>query len=465
MTKTLQRRQVTWMMAVLLVGSFITTLAETLMNNGLPMIMKETGASQMDAQWLNTGYMLASGMVMPLADFVMHRFSLRQLFAATMSIFLLGSTVAALALGFNTLLAGRLIQALAVGINMPLITNVLTVIIPPRHRGMALGIAGVIINLGPAIGPTLSGVILEFFSWRMLFIILIPITALTIAATPFCVKNVIQPRAIQIDFPSAILAVDGLGALLYSLGRCGVVGQDTRLTVTVAVGGAVMLAWFIHRQLVINHPLLDLWVFQFGQYRLGTAITLLTSAAIMAPELTLPLFNQNILHVTPIVSGEVMIPSALSMALLSPLAGRLYDEFGARRLSIAGALVGLLAALPMFFYDSATSIILITVFYAFRCAGLTLSYTPANVYALNALPQRSVTSGNTIIVTLVQVANSFGTALAVTAQSLVQRWNISQGVVPRLAAVHGYQWSFGSMIVVTLFAVLLSGKIKERHKN
>lgn len=178
-----RNKKIILMMATLLLWSFITTLAETLMNNGLPMIMEETHISQMNAQWLNTGYMLVAGMVMPLATFFMHRFPLRHLFTATMSIFLLGSLVATFAPNFLFLLIGRLVQAMVVGINMPLVTNVLTIIIPAKNRGLAIGIAGIIINLGPAIGPTLSGVILEFYSWRMLFIILLPFTVLTLICT------------------------------------------------------------------------------------------------------------------------------------------------------------------------------------------------------------------------------------------------------------------------------------------
>ena len=133
----MNRKKVFLMMATLLLGSFVTTLAETLMNNGLPAIMTETRVNQMTAQWLNTGYMLVSGMVMPLANFFMHRFPLRRLFTVTMTIFLAGSVLAVAAPNFALLLLGRLIQASAVGINMPLVTNVLTVIIPVRHRGLA----------------------------------------------------------------------------------------------------------------------------------------------------------------------------------------------------------------------------------------------------------------------------------------------------------------------------------------
>lgn len=453
----MKRSKMILMMAALLTGSFITTLAETLMNNGLPIIMEETHVTQISAQWLNTGYMLVAGMIMPLANFFLHRFPLKKLFTVTMTVFLLGTVISALAPNFTVLLLGRLIQASAVGVNMPLVTNVLTIIAPLHKRVLALGIAGIIINLGPAVGPTLSGIILEFYSWQMLFIILIPIVVFTIIATQFWVEDVIKPTQITADIQSVGLAVSGLGLLLYSLGRCGEKGSSILVTLLLACLGSCFIVIFVKRQFKIANPLLDLHVFKSRRYCLGLTITLLVSAAIMAPELILPLFNQTILKVTPILSGMVMIPSAVTMALLFPIAGRLYDEYGIKRLAMLGVVIGLITVIPMAFYNTNTSLILITVLYALRCGGLTLSYTPAEVYALNALPKSQVTSGNIIIVTMVQVANSFGTALAVSVQSIVQ--HMSQHA--NLAAVRGYQWAFGSTVLVTLIACFLVAKIKE----
>lgn len=431
------------------------------MNNGLPDIMAETHVSQMSAQWLNTGYMLVSGMVMPLANFFMHRFPLCRLFTVTMTVFLIGSLVAAIAPNFTLLLLGRLIQASAVGINMPLVTNVLTVIIPVKHRGFTLGLAGIIINLGPAVGPTLSGVILEYFHWRMLFIILIPIVVITIIATQFWVQNVLQPVAIPLDIFSVCLIMPGLGILLYSLGRLSEIGQNFLITLGLIVLGFVLLAVFTKRQFKLAKPLLDLQVFRSRRFCLGMIIALLISAAIMAPELTLPLFNQNVKRVSALTSGLVMIPSALAMAFMSPFAGRLYDNFGIKWLGITGVLIALLTAVPMFFYNASTEIIMITVLYAVRCGGLTLSYTPASVYALNALPQSQVTSGNTIVVTMVQVANSFSTTLAVAIQNLVQNRLQNQHHSMIFAMNRGYQGAFASTIFITLIALVLLTRTSE----
>lgn len=461
----LSKREITWMMIALLLGSFITTLAETLMNNGIPIIMKETHVDQMTAQWLNTGYMLVSGMVMPLAAYFMHRFPLKRLFTATMTIFLIGTLTATFAPHYSLLLLGRLIQAIAVGINMPLVTNVLTVIFPASKRGLALGVAGIIINLGPAMGPTLSGIILEYYNWRMLFIILIPLAILALVLTQLTVKNVLPPKEVSIDWLSCLLSIVGLGLLLYSLGRCGMTGVNPVITLLLAIIGLSCLWLFTKRQLKLSIPLLEMRVFKSGQYCLGLAITLLTSAAIMAPELMLPLFNQEIIKTSAIISGIVMIPSALAMAFLSPLAGQLYDHFGIKKAAIIGILLATITTIPMCYYNNHTSVAMLTVFYALRCAGLILCYTPASVYALNALPQKNVVSGNTIIVTLVQVANSFGTALAAGIQNISKYQGQAMGLSTGLAAINSYRWSFASTLVITVLAFLLILRLKEKPQD
>ena len=132
---------------------------------------------------------------MPLAAYLTNTIKLRHLFTTTMSLFLTGTIIAAAAPNFPILLIGRLIEGVAVGVNMPLIPNVLSLIFSPQNRGTVMGLAGIIINFGPAVGPTVSGVIVDYFSWRMLFIILIPISVVIILMTQFFVKNAIPTRS------------------------------------------------------------------------------------------------------------------------------------------------------------------------------------------------------------------------------------------------------------------------------
>ncbi|MBU7555893.1 MFS transporter [Pediococcus ethanolidurans] len=201
------------MVFVLLLGSFLSALAETFLNNALPTIMAEVHVSQTTAQWLSTGYLLVAGIMMPTAAYFTNRIKLKPLFLETISIFLSGLIISATAQSFTILLLGRLIQAASVGVSMPLVQNVLTLIFPAEKRGIALGIGGIVINLGPAIGPTLSGIIVTHWSWRMLFIALIPIACLVLVLGIFTIDNVTDTRSDHLDMPSLIMSVFGFGGL------------------------------------------------------------------------------------------------------------------------------------------------------------------------------------------------------------------------------------------------------------
>lgn len=207
----LTNRQRTIMVIVLLLGSFTTAFSETLLNNGLPTIMREVHVDEMTVQWLSTGYMLAAGITMPLAAFLIKSIRLKTLFTSTMTIFLTGTVMALLAPNFPVLLIGRLIEGVAVGVNMPLIPSVLSLIYPMNRRGTVMGLAGIIVNLGPALGPTISGIIVDHYSWRMLFIILVLIAVVIIIATQLWVRNVVETAPNDLDMVSVLPQLSGWG--------------------------------------------------------------------------------------------------------------------------------------------------------------------------------------------------------------------------------------------------------------
>ena len=425
------------MVITLLSGSFITAFSETLLNNGFPTIMQEVHVSEMTVQWLSTSYMLAAGVTMPLAAYLTNTIKLRHLFTTTMSLFLTGTIIAAAAPNFPILLIGRLIEGVAVGVNMPLIPNVLSLIFSPQHRGTVMGLAGIIINFGPAVGPTVSGVIVDYFSWRMLFIILIPISVVIILMTQFFVKNAIPTRSSSLDIASVFSSIVGLALLLYGLGRIGETGRWEATTILLQFTGALIMVFFVRRQLHLSKPLLEIRVFKSPSYRLGALLALLNTSSLMATELMLPLFNQNVLKVSPTVSGLMLIPSALAMVIVSPIAGHLYDQFGIKAIAWVGFTIGLATTIPMAFYS------------------------PVTVYGLNALSQEYVVYGNTLMVNLNLVADAFANALAASTQAIGQQ-HAAHHLPSYLATVYGFHWSFWSIAILNFIAVVFLFKLKNR---
>ena len=459
---TTQRRQQMIIMTVLLLGSFITTLAETLMNTALPTIMRELHISQMTAQWLSTGYMLAAGIMMPTAAYFTNRVKLRPLFITIMTTFLTGLIISASASSFTFLLIGRLIQALAVGISMPLVQNVITLISPINKRGLMLGVTGVVINLGPAVGPTLSGYIVDHYSWRMLFLCLIPLAALALILGIFLIKNITPTRPDRLDVPSLLLSTVGFGALLYGFSNIGVTGRLDRASLIWIIVGTVIIAAFIYRQLHLAQPLLELRVFLAPSFRKVAVLALLSAIALMGPELIIPLFNQNILGLTALVSGLALLPGALLMAILSLVSGRIYDQIGIKKLAYLGFGLAILATVPFIYFGNTTTPIMICLTYALRISGLTLVYMPIIVYGLNALPAAYVVHGSTLIVTIRQLASSLGTALMVATITLGRNAGLQQGLSSQLANAQGYRWTFILTLIITGLCLLWSLRLKNK---
>ncbi|WP_373370432.1 MFS transporter [Alkalicoccobacillus plakortidis] len=213
--KEIPKIKVVPLLAVLLSGAFVAILNETILNVALNAIMSEFNVAYSTVQWLVTGYMLIIGTLIPISAYFMQRFTTRQLFITAMSLFTLGTLVAGISPIFSVLLIGRLIQAIATAIMIPLLTNVILSVIPIERRGAAMGMVGLVIMFAPAIGPTVSGLIVENLSWRLLFYFVIPISIFSLLFGIKILKNVTEVSRPKLDVLSFILSTLGFGGIVY----------------------------------------------------------------------------------------------------------------------------------------------------------------------------------------------------------------------------------------------------------
>src|SRR5699024_6550051 len=212
---TMQPYNKTLMAALLLAGSFIAILNQTLMITAIPPIMDEMNISANTAQWLTTVFMLVNGVMIPITAFLIERFTTRQLFMTAMSVFTVGTIVGGLAPNFIILLVGRIIQSAGAGIMLPLMQTVFLLIFPVNKRGAAMGYIGLVISFAPAIGPTLSGWVTAHYSWSFLFLLILPLAILIIFIAYFILRNVTELTYPKLDIPSIILSSVGFGGLLF----------------------------------------------------------------------------------------------------------------------------------------------------------------------------------------------------------------------------------------------------------
>ncbi|WP_374705317.1 MDR family MFS transporter [Paenibacillus radicis (ex Gao et al. 2016)] len=399
----------------LIIGAFFSILNETLLTIAFPELVNELNVTASTLQWLSTGYMLVVGVLVPASALLVQWFTTRQMFLGAMILFTLGTLVCSISPGFSLLLVGRLLQAGGTGLMLPVMMNTILVLYPPEKRGAAMGSIGLVIMFAPAIGPTLSGLILDSLSWRWLFYLVLPFAVFSIIFAFVYLKNVSTPTKPKVDILSIILSTIGFGGIVYGFSSSGEGGggggwSSPEVYGTLAAG-IVALLLFVWRQLRVKEPLMDLRAFRFPMFTLTAILLIIMMMTLFSTMSLLPFLFQGALLLSVFASGLIMLPGSLLNGLISPLTGKLFDKFGPRALVIPGTI---LLTIVMFFFTRVTvettkpTFILLHI-----CIMIAISMImmPTQTNGLNQLPSRYYPHGTAILNTLQQVAGAIGVAL------------------------------------------------------
>ncbi|MGE8001027.1 DHA2 family efflux MFS transporter permease subunit [Lysinibacillus sp. NPDC093190] len=402
------------MIGILFVGAFVAFLNNTLLNVALPTIMKDFGITYSKVQWLATGYMLVSGILVPASAFFVTRFKNRHLFIAAMSVFTIGTIMAGFAPNFGMLLAGRMVQAAGASSMSPLLMNVMLISFPKEKRGAAMGIFGLVMITAPAIGPTLSGYIVEHHDWRMLFQMIIPFAVISLLFGIWKLENVMETRQVHLDFLSVLLSTVAFGGILYGFSTAGDKGWSSPWVYGTISAGLLALIIFIFKQLRMDQPLLELRIYKYPMFALGSAISVIVSMAMFSGMILTPAYVQSIRGIDPFKAGLMMLPGAVVMGIMSPITGKLFDKFGPRILAIIGLTITTIATFGLTKLEIDSSYTFIVSLYTIRMFGLSMVMMPIMTNGLNQLPQTMNPHGTAINNTVQQVAGAIGSAVMVT---------------------------------------------------
>ncbi|GEK29621.1 MDR family MFS transporter [Furfurilactobacillus siliginis] len=411
----------TLMVVVLLIGTFCTVLNQTILTTAFPTLMKAFDISTSTVQWLTTGFLMVNGIMIPISAYLSNRFNSKWLYISAMIIFEAGTVLAFIAPNYGTLLAGRLVQAVGVGIAMPLLQTLMLTIFPASSRGAAMGLAGIVIGVAPAIGPTLSGWIIDSYSWRDLFGMIIPIVAIVIIMAFFWMKSVIKTENPKLDWLSVAMSTIGFGSLLYGFSSVGDDGWTSVKVLSMLAIGVVVIALFVWRQLTMKTPFLQLRVFKSSEFTIAAILSSVVMIAMTGVEMVLPLYMQIVHGMSAFHSGLALLPGALMMAVMSPITGQTFDRMGARRLSIAGMFLLAAGTIPFVMITKTTPTIYITFLYAVRMFGISMVMMPVTTAGMNALPFDLISHGTAVNNTTRQVATSIGSAILVSVLSNVTK--------------------------------------------
>ncbi len=410
-------RQQTIMVAVLLAGAFLVVLNQTLLTPALPTIMGNLQVSATTVQWLTSGYALVEAVIIPLNAYLIGRFSTRKLFIGGMILFAAGTALCALAPSFIFLLLGRVLQACATGVVMPMVFALILLIFPRENRGVGMGLVGLIISFAPAMGPSVSGLLVDSIGWRALFVLVVCLAVCVVIAAVAALKKFEGFERTTFDVLSVVLIAVGMVCLLYGI---SISTSSTTIAVPLVliVVGAAVIALFFRRQLKLDNPILDVSVLKHREFLIITIIILFLEGTLIGGSVLFPLYIQNALLASATVSGLIMLPGALLGAFFGLLSGKLFDKYGVRSIALTGAIVLLAGGISYVLLGDATSLIVACIAYTIVCLGIQALITPLNTWGLNALPNTDLPHGNAIISTIEQIGSSLGTAFVVSLTAL-----------------------------------------------
>lgn len=463
------------LLTILIFGCFLSTLNQTLLNVALSSLMDVFHVTPTTVQWISTGFMLVNGILIPITAYLMKRYTTRQLFLSAMLLLFIGSILCAAAPSFHVLLAGRMIQAAGAGIIMPLLMGVVLAIFPVEKRGSAMGLLGLAMIFAPAIGPTLSGFVIEYHSWRWLFIGLAPLVALVFLLAYRYLVNVSETSKTKLDVLSVLLSTVGFGLILYGFSSAGSDGWGDSVVILSLTVGVAVTALFCLRQVKSDDPLLNLSVFKNKIFTATSVINVIVTMMMYADMILLPIYLQKGRGFTVLEAGLLLMPGALVNALMSPVTGKLYDRIGAKPLFIVGLVLIIPSMWAVTDLSASTAYLYLMVRTIILRIGLSFITMPLSTAALNALPKPLGTHGTAVNNTVRQIAGAIGTAVVITiftAQSkshaaalMLKDPSMAANRLKSLAAISGASDAYSFMMVLSVVALIVTLLMPMKQKR
>lgn len=423
---------------ILVFSAFIATFNETILNVALSPLMKEMNITAGTIQWLITGYMIVTSVMVPVTAFLIQSFETKQLYLGAMILLLLGTICAAGSGSFGILLISRMLQASGTGMMIPLMMNVVLIVAPKKKRGTAMAACGSAISLGPAFGPTVSGIILQFFSWHALFIMLIPFIVVAIVLGYIYLINVSSLTKPKIDIISIILSTIGIGGIIYGISSFSG-DENMMITSIIFIIGLLSLMIFGKRQLSLKEPMLEIRTFKYSIFSIGVVLVMISMMVIFTMNVMLPMFLQGALKTSTFMAAMVLLPASLASGFVTPFGGKIYDKFGANMLLPTGFAVILLPLFILSQYTSDTSLIQVMIIYIVIGLGVGITMSPSQTNSLTQLPPEAYPHGVAIVNTFQQISAAIGSSLFVGIMSASQLKALNNSVPEQVAVTTGFR--------------------------
>ena len=450
-------------MVSMLLGAFVGMFSETSLNIALPTLVQALQVNTGTIQWLVTGYMLVIGIVLPLSSLINRWFTTRQVIIFALSDFIIGAAISALGSSFAVVLVGRMIQGIGTGLILPLMFAVVMQIFPPQKIGAVMGMCALVIMFAPAVGSTLTGLILGKLSWNWIFWLFIPFLAIALLFAITSLENVGNITCPHVDGLSIVESAIGCSGLVIGASLSSRFGWLSVPVITALATGVVVLAFYTHRQLHLAEPILNLRIFKHRAFTIGTGLAMLDFGIILSSMYLLPMYIQNGLLLLVAMAGMIMLPGGVRNAITSAVAGRLYDNVGAKRPALVGVVLALVGVLMLLTTSTRTTVTFVIAAHVILMIGCPLFMALSQTSALNALPGISSNDGSTILNTMQQIVGAVATAVATSLLELGRRGTAGTAAARFTTGAHyGFCFTLILAIIAFVFVINDSGTRKSK---
>jgi DHA2 family lincomycin resistance protein-like MFS transporter len=462
-------KQRTLILLPILISGFIAALNETLLNVAFPQLMSSLNVTTSTIQWLSTTYMLTIGIMVPIVAFLLQSIKTKTLFLSAMLIFTIGTISGALSQTFLALLISRIVQGIGAGILLTMIMGVIVEIYPVAKRGAALGTGMMIVVFAPAIGPTVSGIILQYLNWHWLFFLVLPFAIVAIVLGIKTIENVSTLTKPRIDVLSIVLSTIGFGGLIFGISVSESSGLNTTVLVSL-VCGIIALIIFIKRQFRLKQPLLQLQTLRYPMFSLGIAIVFIAFMIPIATSIILPIFMQQVMGLTPLVSGLALLPGNIFSLVASRIAGQLFDKIGAKKLAVIGFIILIIGLFCLSRVSLTTTLFQLIVFHCCVFISIQFILIPIQTNSLNQLPRKYNAHGVGISNTALQLGGAFGSAIFIGLMGAIEKNKLAGLENPTIyqthsAIVSSADYAFLAALAFVVIGLVLAFFIKSGKKT
>lgn len=395
----------------LILGCFMAILDTSIVNTALPTMRAAFGGNADSVEWVVTAYMLTSGVVIPLTGYLCDRFGNKRIYLISLAVFTVGSVICAMAASNSFLVFARVIQAVGGGMLMPVSMSMIRIIVPREKMGMAMGIWGISAMGAPSLGPTLGGYIVVHMGWQWIFTINLPIGIIAIILGFFVLRETPQKSGLKLDILGFILSSSACFGLLLALSKGQNEGWTSFYIVSLFVFSVGAFILFVIWENITEDPLVDLRLFKNRTYCTSLLAVSLSNIAMYSITFLMPIYSQSIRGLSAFQSGQVTMPSALAIALMLPVSGRLFDKFGAAPLCVFGFGIAGYYSYQLHTLAADTSFTDVQWILVKRAIGLGLAMMPVSTAGMNTIPKQLAARASAINNVIRQIAGSFGIAL------------------------------------------------------